>query len=107
MRTRTYGGVGRVVSNDHPYPISFTAIPSNGILISRQIREPEVLDVGPNANIISDRRDAIHNRTVLSPFGFGKGESWHSRSEGLTRCDCYEGIGRGVISRRDGDRVKR
>jgi hypothetical protein len=22
MRTRTYGGVGRVVSNDRPYPIS-------------------------------------------------------------------------------------
>ena len=22
MRTRTYGGVVRVVSNDHPYPIS-------------------------------------------------------------------------------------
>jgi hypothetical protein len=26
----------------------------------------------------------------LSLFGFGKGERWHSRSEGSTRCACYE-----------------
>ena len=65
-------------------------LPTNGILNCRQVREHEGLDLGPDVNIISDRLDAIHNRTVLSPFGFGKGERWHSRSEGLTRCDCYE-----------------
>ena len=90
-----------------PFVAALIMLPSNGILNCRQVREHEGLDLGEDANIISDRRDAIHNRTVLSPFGFGKGERWHSRSEGLTRCDCYEGIGLGVISRRDGDRVKR
>jgi hypothetical protein len=74
---------------------------------ARRVHPIEGLDLGQDANIISDRRDAIHNRTVLSPFGFGKGERWHSRSEGLTRCDCYQGINLGVISRRAGDRVKR